>query len=145
ESVNELKPSYQRGSYLAAFRQANTLLQNSLGKNKRILFLGDNQQNQWTENVSTPPFLQGVEVELPKPAANTLPNLSLSDARVQRLFLGDKSLVNVTLRLSHSGPAKSARVILKSNGQSVFNKEVSLENQPGTILLQAQWEAQPNV
>ena len=44
--VQELEPSFQRGSYLAAFRQAEVLLANSLGQQKRIVFLGDNQQNQ---------------------------------------------------------------------------------------------------
>ena len=86
--VRELRPSFQRGSYLAAFRQANGLLANSLGQEKRIVFLGDNQANQWNENVHTPPFLGGVQVELPKPAAGRLPNLSLSDARAQRTLSG---------------------------------------------------------
>src|SRR5947209_8369203 len=61
----ELQPSYQRGSYLAAFRQAESLLTKSLGLKKQIVFLGDNQQNQWTENVSSPPFLREVQVDLP--------------------------------------------------------------------------------
>jgi hypothetical protein len=142
--LKELQPSFQRGSYLAAFRQANALLQNSLGLSKRIVFLGDNQQNQWNENVSTPPFLRGVQVDLPKPSAATLPNVSVSDPRAQRIFLGDKSLVNFTFRLTHSGPAKTANVVLKADGQAVFNRAVNLENQPETILLQAQWETQPS-
>ncbi|HEY5915228.1 MAG TPA: hypothetical protein VJA21_31935, partial [Verrucomicrobiae bacterium] len=133
----------QRGSYLAAFRQANALLENSLGEHRRLVFLGDNQQNQWSENLDTPPFLRKVQVDMPTPGAAALPNLSLSEPRVQRIFLGDKSLVNFTLRLSHSGEAKTATVILRANGQAIFNRAVSLENQPETILLQAQWEADP--
>src|SRR5262249_33686803 len=54
QKLQSLKPSFQRGSYLAAFRQASSLLANSLGARKRIVFLGDNQENQWNENVNTP-------------------------------------------------------------------------------------------
>jgi hypothetical protein len=72
-----------------------------------------------------------------------LPNLSLSEPRVQRIFLGDKSLVNFTVKLSHVGDAKDARLVLRANGQPVVARSVSLEKQPETILLQAQWEADP--
>src|SRR5580765_7142148 len=43
ERVNSLQPSFERGSYLAAFRTANALLAKSFGVKKRIIFLGDNQ------------------------------------------------------------------------------------------------------
>lgn len=145
ERLKDLQPSFQRGSYLAAFRQANTLLANSLGARKRIILCGDNQQNQWEENLNTPPFLQNVEVTLPRPAATQLPNLSLSDARVQRVFLGAKSLVNFTVKLTHTGPARAAKVELRANGQVVFGQSLDLEKQPETILLQSQWEADPAV
>jgi hypothetical protein len=141
--VRGLRPSFQRGSYLAAFRQANALLANSFGQEKRIVFLGDNQANQWNENVHTPPFLGDVQVELPKPAAGRLPNLSLSDARAQRLFQGDKSLVNLTIKLTHAGEARTADFILRANGQVISNRKVDLDGQPESILLQAQWEAEP--
>src|SRR5258706_5203634 len=71
-----------------------------------------------------------------------LPNLALSDPRVQRIFLGDKSLVNFTAKLSHVGEATSANVILRANGQVIFNRPVDLQQQPQTVLLQAQWEAE---
>jgi hypothetical protein len=93
QKVKELVPSFQRGSYLAAFRQASTLLSNSLGERKRIILCGDNQENQWTENVNTPPFLHQVEIEIPKPVAVQAANLALAEPRLQRIFLGDKSLV----------------------------------------------------
>src|SRR4051812_11929651 len=38
-ALARLQPSFQRGSYLAAFRQANALLANSLGEQKQIIFL----------------------------------------------------------------------------------------------------------
>src|SRR5215472_13487741 len=62
----EIQPSFARGSYLAAFRMANTLLANSLGQERRIVVLGDNQDNQWTENANSPPFLKDIDVELPR-------------------------------------------------------------------------------
>jgi hypothetical protein len=145
QRLQDLQPSFQRGSYLAAFRQANSLLANSLGDQKRIVFLGDNQENQWNENISTPPFLRNVQVDLPRPAAALLPNLSLSEPRVQRIFLGDKSLVHFTTKLSHAGDAKVANLVLKANGQVIFNRSVDLDKQPETILIQAQWEAAPNL
>jgi hypothetical protein len=143
QKLKDLEPSYQRGSYLPAFRQANSLLGNSLGEQKRIILLGDNQENQWTENVNSPPFLRNVEIELPKITALALPNLSLSEPRVQRIFLGDKSLVNFTVKLRRTGEAKTANVVLRANEQVIFNRAVELEKQPEMILLQAQWEADP--
>jgi hypothetical protein len=141
--LKELQPSFERGSYLAAFRQATALLENSFGERKRIVLLGDSQQNQWTENLNTPPFLRQVQVDLPKVAVPMLPNLSVCDPRAQRMFLGEKSLVNFTVRLTHSGPAQSAMVALRAEGKTIFNRTVELENQPETMLLQAQWEAEP--
>ena len=143
QKLKELQPSFQRGSYLAAFRQASSLLANSLGGLKRIVFLGDNQENQWSENVNTPPFLRDLQIELPKTTAPLLPNLSLSEPRAQRIFLGDKSLVNFTVKLSHAGPAQTANIVLRANEQVIFNRSVDLDKQPETILLQAQWEADP--
>jgi hypothetical protein len=143
QKLKELQPSFQRGSYLAAFRQANSLLGNSLGDQKRIILLGDNQENQWNENVNSPPFLRNVQIDLPKISALGLPNLSLAEPRAQRIFLGDKSLVNFTVKLGHTGEAKTANIVLRANEQIIFNKAVELEDQPETILLQAQWEADP--
>ncbi len=143
QRVEQTLPSHQRGSYLAAFRQANSLLANSLGEHKRLIFLGDNQENQWHENVNTPPFLRDVEVEIPKPEAQVLPNLSLSEPRVQRIFLGDKSLINFTVKLSRVGQPENANIILRANGQVIFNRAVELAKQPESMMLQAQWEADP--
>lgn len=143
QRLERLQPSFERGSYLAAFRQANAMLATSLGLQKRIVFLSDSQQNQWAENADSPAFLSNVKVDLPKPAAETLPNLYLSEPRVQRLFLGDKSLAYFTVKLTHEGPAKSANVSLRANGQLILNRVVELAGQPATILLQAQWEAEP--
>jgi hypothetical protein len=141
QRIEALPASFERGSYLAAFRLANSMLANSLGDQKRIIFLGDNQENQWNENLSTPPFLHNVQIDLPKAPSSALPNLSLSEPHSQRVFLGDRSLVNCTVKLTHVGDTPSADVILQANGQSVLNRKVDLTHQPETILLQAQWEA----
>src|SRR5207237_9259459 len=90
---------------------------------------------------NTPPFLRNVQVDLPKAAAARLPNVSLSEPRVQRIFLGDKSLIHFTAKLSHIGEPKAANIVLSANGQVIFNRSVELDEQPETILLQAQWEA----
>ncbi len=145
QKLLELTPSFQRGSYLAAFRQASTLLNQSLGSRKRIVLLGDNQENQWTESTATPPFLQNVEVTLPAVSAVTAPNLALGEPNVQRVFLGDKSLVNCTVPLTHQGDAKQAVVALTVNGQSIFNRTVDLTGPAESIVLQAQWEADPTL
>jgi Aerotolerance regulator N-terminal len=145
QKLLELTPSFQRGSYLAAFRQANTLLSQSLGSRKHIVLLGDNQENQWTESTATPPFLQNVEVTLPVISAVTAPNLALGEPSVQRVFLGDKSLVNFTVSLSHQGDARQAVVTLTVNGQGILNRTVDLTGSAESIVLQAQWEADPTL
>jgi hypothetical protein len=144
QRVRELQPTYERGSYLAAFRQADALLRNSLGDQKRIILLGDNQENQWNENVNTPPFLRNVQVDLPKSQRISLPNLSLSEPRIQRLFLGDRSLVHFTAKLTHLGEARNAGVVLRANGQTVLSRDIDLAGKPESMVLQAQWEADPS-
>jgi hypothetical protein len=145
DRLKDLPPSFQRGSYLAAFQQAGTLLANSLGARKKIILYGDNQENQWSENLNSPPFLRNVEVVLPKTAAAPGANLSLSQPRLQRIFLGEKSLVNLTMELTHSGAAREANVSLVINGQVIFNRNLQLGEQSGGISLQAQWETDPGL
>jgi len=82
-------------------------------------------------------------VDVPAPAAAKLPNLSLSEPRLQRIFLGEKSLINFTVKLHHQGDARQATITVKANGQVLLNRAIELEKQPETILLQAQWEAEP--
>ena len=144
QRLKELQPSHQRGSYLAAFRQANMLLANSFGEKRRILFLGDNQENQWTENLNTAPFLQGVDVTVGPPPAASAPNLSLSDPKLQRIFLGDKSVVMFTAKLTHDGSSGRADVQLRAGEEVILSKTLELGNKPEVITLQTQWEADPN-
>jgi hypothetical protein len=143
QKLGELRPSFQRGAYLAAFRLAHSLLQNSLGERKRIVFLSDHQENQWSENLNAPAFMQNVQVDLPRATTAARPNLWLAEPHLQRVFLGDKSIVNFTVKLGHVGDAAAANVVLRANDQVIFDRAVPLTNQPETILLQAQWEAEP--
>ncbi|MDB6028473.1 MAG: hypothetical protein JWM68_4696 [Verrucomicrobiales bacterium] len=145
QKVRQLQPSFQRGSYLAAFRQANSLLANSLGEKKKIIFLTDNQENQWNENLNTPPFLQDVEVEFPKPGTPSHGNAAVSDPRAQRIFLGEKSLVNFTVQLAHQGSIRSAKLSVRVNGQEVLSHQIDLTDKPENIIFQTQWEAEPSL
>ena len=142
QKLKELQPSFQRGGYLGGFRLANSLLANSLGERKRIIFLSDNQENQWNENVNTPPFLRDVQVDLPEIPAPARANLALSEPRVQRIFLGDRSLIHFTVKLSHWGEAKTAKLLVRANNQAIFNQTIDLQNQPETLVLQTQWESE---
>ncbi len=142
-AVAALQPSHQRGSYLSAFRQAAALLENSLGARKRIIFYTDNQENQWTENLSSPPFLSGVEIEIAPPAATNAPNLSVADPEAQRVFLGERSLVQFTAKVTHEGAGPLAEIQLRAHGQTIFRRSLNLSEQPPAFTVQAQWEADP--
>jgi len=141
--LRDLKPSYQRGSYLAAFRTADRLLRQSLGHDRRIVLLGDSQENQWNENRHVPPFLENVEVTLPGVAAPSVPNLGLAEPIVQRLFSGDRAVIECTVRLCHQGDVDEATVVFGANGEDVFQREIQLDGQPESLTLFAQWEADP--
>lgn len=144
EKLQNLQPSSTRGSYLAAFRLAQSLLGDSLGEHKRIVFCGDGQANQWTEEANVPPFLYQVAVDMPAMTITQRPNLSIGEPRVQRVFLGDKTIMNVSAQLHHAGEAKTAVVTLRTNGQVAARNMVDLAGQPETVMLQSQWEIGPD-
>ena len=52
-------------------------------------------------------------------------------------------MINFTVQLTHRGPAASAMVTLRTNGQELFRKSIALAEQPENILVQTQWEADP--
>jgi hypothetical protein len=144
KSLTSLEPSFEHGSYLAAFRHANGLLAHARGRRKRIVMLGDNQAGQWNENVSTPPFLRNIEVEVARNVSGPLPNIWLTDPVAQRVYIGDSSKVNISFRLGHLGPARSAHVVVEANGQPVLDRDVDLQSAPEMISIQAQCEAKPS-
>lgn len=142
----ELEPSDERGSYVAAFREASGLLREALGERKKLIFLGDHQENQWSEHGNVPAFLgeMEIEMEMSDPGVEERPNLSLSEPKVERLFLGDQSGATLAVKLSHTGRAKKGQVKLRVNGGVLLDREVDFGNQPETIVLQTQWETDPS-
>lgn len=145
-AVSCLQPSFQRGSFLAAFNRANAMLAQSLGQKKEIVICSDNQENQWSENVNTPPFLKDVEVKFARqPTGTTLPNLSLQQPSATRFFNGEKTLVNFTVVLRHSESLKNAVVTLRVNRQEIFRRTVEFKGEPEEMRLLAQWESDPSL
>jgi hypothetical protein len=139
-----LTPSFERGAYIEAFRLAQSILRQSLGTRKRILVYADHQENQWTENEASPPFLEGVEVELAAPSASAFqPNLSLSDTVIRRVFVGDDAYVDLSARLRHEGSYPRTRVVLKANEREILREDVQLERDRESITLRAQWRSDP--
>lgn len=143
QRLQALTPSAQRGSYLAAFRQANTALANSLGRDKRIMFYGDSQQNQWAEQLNPPPFLQDVKVEIAEAPADDAPNLWLSAPRWERMHLADKTVVDFAVELHHQGDIKSATVSLSANDQEILSREMELTVEQETMTLTGRWDVDP--
>jgi len=143
EKVRSLRPSFQRGSYLSAFREAAGLLHRSLGERKRIVLLGDSQENQWTEGEHVPPFLENVEVTLPPIVARSRPNLGLSKPQFQRVFLDDATLAEATVELYHAGGATQATVVFRADGRETARRVVDLTGQPETIVVSAGWPTVP--
>ncbi len=143
-ALRQLEPSHQRGSYLEAFRLADTLLEQSLGLEKEIVVHGDFQENQWSEHQTSPPFLRDVEVTLAgEPAAEALANLSLHEPRSRFFFLGEKTYVSLTLDLVHQGPTEEADVDVKAGGESVLKRDFGLLGPSSSLTLRARWETDP--
>lgn len=142
--LRELEPSHQRGSYLEAFRLADTLLGQSLGLEKEIVVYGDYQENQWSEHQTSPPFLRGVEVTLAgEPAGRALANVALHDPRSRFVFLGEETWVGLTVDLAHQGPLEKAEVEIRADGRSVLAREFRLAGPSSAATLSARWETDP--
>ena len=143
-ALQALKPSYERGTFLAAFNQANALLAQSLGQKKEIVVYSDSQENQWAENVNTPPFLKNVQVTLAQPpAVKQRPNIALQQPQAARFFVGDKAIINFNVLLRHFGEQKTAKVTLRANHQEIFHRDVQLTGTQGEMRLTAQWGSDP--
>ncbi len=143
-ALRALQPSFQRGSFLAAFNQANALLSQSLGQKKEIIIYSDNQENQWGENINTPPFLKNVEVTIEQPpAVRQRPNLALQQPQAARFFIGDKAIINFSVLLRHFGDQKNARVTLRVNHQEILHRDVPLSGDRGDNRLVGQWDSDP--
>jgi len=141
--VAKLKPSSHRGSYLEAFRLAQQMLDQSLGAEHSIVFLSDSQENQWTEGQNVPPFLEDVDIELPAVKKTTLPNLSLSEPRVQRFLLGNRIVAECSVQLSRSGDADEVTLSYNENGREVFRQKFELKADSNHFLLTSNWPTDP--
>ena len=140
-----LQPSFERGSYLEALRVSAALLDQALGERKTILVYGDGQANQWSENESTAPFLKGIEVvQAHGPAVEQRPNLFVAEPTSQRVFVGERAVVDVLVRFGHRGPAPAATLALKANGVEMMRKTVDITREPEVVTLRAQWESDPS-
>ena len=143
EVVRKLEPSHQRGSYLEAFRTANRLLSQSLGETKRIVFLTDSQQNQWSEGSRTPPFLQNIDIEINEIAEPTLTNVAVTNPIVRRAFIGDKAVAECAFTIFHQGDIETVNIAMQSNGKDVVRRELPLKGEPASFTLAAQWVVDP--
>ncbi|MCP3963742.1 MAG: hypothetical protein GY719_38390 [bacterium] len=142
--LSTLEPTHQRGSYLEAFRLAGSLLDQSLGQQKKIFLYGDHQANQWTEHESAPPFLRDVEVTLEDPPrVRARPNLSLGEPQVRYFFLGDRTFVDLSVELAHQG-VEQAAVEIRVGDKEVLSESFDLKRRPRRLTLRAQWRVDPS-
>lgn len=143
-AVERLEPSYERGSLLAAFRQASALLAGALGERRRIVLFSDSQANQWDEASTVAPFLAGVEAVVPAPPAERLDNVAVFQPRARRLYQGDKSIVECELRVSRQGGPRSIPLAIEVNGKEVGRRTLEFTDEsPPTAVVTFQWEAAP--
>jgi hypothetical protein len=141
--VADLEPSSQRGSYLEAFRLAQQMLDQSLGAEHSLVFLGDSQENQWTEGQNVPPFLEDIDIELPQVEDTTIANLSLSEPLVQRFLVGNQIAAECSVQLSRVGDVEEVTLLFKENGREVSRQKFELEPDSNNILLSSNWPTDP--
>jgi hypothetical protein len=140
EIVRALEPTFERGSYAAAFRLSDTLLRSSIGDRRRLLIYGDHQTNQYEELLQSPPFLEGVEVETPEAELESRSNLAVARPQLRRMLAGDRSLLELTLELYHQGDVESATLSVTANGRRVLHRELELAEQPDRVVLTMRWD-----
>jgi len=146
QKLGSLKPSFERGSFLEAFRLAHSLLAQSLGERKKILLYSDNQENQWSENENSPPFLADVEVVfVRRPVRGEIPNLAVGETTSRLFFVGEKTFVDFEAQLSHHGGIPEAEVVVEANGHRILKQTVDLRREPDLVTIRAQWETDPAV
>lgn len=142
--VLELSPSHQRGSYRAGFLMASELLRQSLGSERRIVFLGDHQENQWDESGEGAPFLDQVQLDLTTPRQSLLANLSVAQPRLRRQILGDEAIAECLFDVSRCGPVHSATVRVVSGGSQIAEQPIQFAEGESTLTLAFEWPVDPN-
>ena len=142
--VAAAEPSQARGSFLEALRLAHSQLATALAEDRRILVYSDQQENQWTENETSPPFLDGVTVEIASPReAEVRPNVSVADPSVRRFFVGDEAWIDLSAELRHERSDRAVPVRLEANGRKVLDETVPLSGDAGRLALRAKWRSNP--
>lgn len=141
--LTTLEPKLQSGSYLAAFRQAQSLLESSLGQDRRIVLLGDSQKNQWESEVSVTPFLSDVDVTLPAVSDGVRDNLGVFDPQVRRLFLGDSAIVECDIKVFRQGAIERGLLRLTINDEEIGERPVELAEGADTSVLSFRLEVDP--
>jgi hypothetical protein len=139
-AVRTLEPTFERGSYAAAFRLSDTLLRSAIGDRRRLLIYGDHQANQYEELLQSPPFLEGVAVESVEAELDSRPNLALARPQLRRMLAGDRSLLELTLELYHQGDVETAALSVNANEKRVFHRALDLVDQPDRVALALRWE-----
>jgi hypothetical protein len=144
--LNALQPSNKRGALVAALREANSLIQQSIGEHKHITVLTDLQENQWEENSGAPPFLApGLVTLAPNSGLDNRPNFFVGEPHLQRVFLGDRALVQFTAVVGHSGDVKTGTIKIVVNGQDILKHDISLDGKTDQVSIAAQWENDPSI
>jgi Aerotolerance regulator N-terminal len=138
-----LEPKIQRGSYLTAVRQAQSLLETSLGQERRVIVLGDSQKNQWESELSVAPFLSNVDVTLPEVSAAVRDNLGVFDPQVRRVFLGDSAVVECDIKVYRQGAIAGGLMRVSVNGEQLDERPVELAKGADTSVLSFRWEIDP--
>ena len=146
EAVRGLEPSSERGPYIDAFRAAGEMLATSLGAKRRILLLSDSQANQWTQGSDSPPFLEGIEVDLPGITESVRANRSLAEPRARRVFRDGKHLVEVAVSFINRGFLAPTTALFRDRGREVSRQEVVLSESESEQVrsLFAEWECEPS-
>ena len=141
-----LQPSAARGSFVTALQKASNLLERAIGESKHITVLTDSQENQWDENGSTPPFLApGLVRVLADSNGDSRPNFFVGEPVLQRIFLGDKALIEFTATVGHSGNTEEGTVKLETNGHEILEHVIRLDDKTSEVSIAAEWESDPAV
>lgn len=143
DALEQLAPSSQRGSYLEAFRMAQSLLASALGDERSIVFVGDNQANQWLDGQNIAPFLHKVDVRLPAARKEPRLNVGVFDARVRRVFLGDKSRIEGEVKVSFTGGMKAVELDIVANGESKSKNKLEPPKDEEVLVVSFDWDDEP--
>lgn len=139
--VRELKPAAQRGSYRAAFRTAAGLLEQSLGVKRTIVFSSDSQANQWRDDVQTIPFLNGIDVRLPRIEVTQQDNVSIELPQLRRFVVQENMLIQCAVTVRAHGSTRPVKVAIEANGRQVVAQQFQFSPGQQTLTVLAEWQS----